>query len=614
MKINKRNVTQLLILFLSINLFANKPAQEIRIKGELKKWHKITLELEGPLISENDFPNPFLNYKLEATFTNGAKAYTIPGYFAADGNAAETSATAGNIWKVHFCPDETGKWNYEISFQTGKNIAVSDDARDIKSTSLHGKKGTFTIEETDKTGDDFRGRGRLKYNGTRYLQFAETGEYFLKGGADSPENFLGYIDFDNTYYGGNREHRKGESAPNLGLHAYEPHVGDWQEGDPQWQNGKGKGMIGALNYLASEEMNSVYFLTMNILGDGDDVWPYIDRNERYRFDCSKLDQWEIVFSHMDKLGLMLHVVLQETENETVLDAGYLDVQRKLYLRELVARFSHHLAITWNLGEEHFAVEWSPYGQTIEDTKKMASYLRAIDPYNSFIVVHTHSYEPHLSEYMNALLGFEYIEGPSVQVANANMSHEQTKKWINLSADSLHQWVVCLDEIGRADSGAIPDAVDPDHDRIRHQTLWGNLMAGGAGVEWYFGYKFAHNDLNAEDWRSRDILWDQTRHALTFFHEHLPFWEMQNADELVDNGYCFAKQDEVYVIYKPMNKSTSIDLSHTTGEFEVRWFNPKYGGELQISTKKKISAGSVVSPGLPPENPEADWVCLLKKKM
>ena len=59
------------------------------------------------------------------------------------------------------------------------------------------------------------------------------------------------------------------------------------------------------------------------------------------------------------------------------------------------------------------------------------------------------------------------------------------------------------------------------------------MAGGAGVEWYFGYSHPHDDLDAEDWRSRGAMWAQTRHALEFFHAHLPFWRMQEADALTD---------------------------------------------------------------------------------
>ena len=53
-------------------------------------------------------------------------------------------------------------------------------------------------------------------------------------------------------------------------------------------------------------MNSVYFMAMNVEGDGKDVWPWTSDAERYRFDCSKLAQWEIVFSHMDRCGIMLH--------------------------------------------------------------------------------------------------------------------------------------------------------------------------------------------------------------------------------------------------------------------------------------------------------------------
>ena len=89
----------------------------------------------------------------------------------------------------------------------------------------------------------------LKYVGKRYLQFTETGEYFIKGGADSPENFLAYADFDGTFDTGELK-RKGEAAGGKSIHRYGPHVRDWHTGDPTWKDGKGKGIVGALNYLA----------------------------------------------------------------------------------------------------------------------------------------------------------------------------------------------------------------------------------------------------------------------------------------------------------------------------------------------------------------------------
>ena len=104
------------------------------------------------------------------------------------------------------------------------------------------------VEESDKEPPDFRARGRLEYVGERYPRFAGDGTYFLKGGTDSPENLLGYADFDGT-----RDHDAESGRREAFLHRYEPHVKDWREGDPSWQGGKGKGLIGALNYLASGE-------------------------------------------------------------------------------------------------------------------------------------------------------------------------------------------------------------------------------------------------------------------------------------------------------------------------------------------------------------------------
>lgn len=612
---NKNSLIQLINILCAISLSAVScnSTNGVLISGEMKVWHTITFTFNGPETSEYDTINPFTDYRLDVEFTAEGKKINIPGYFAADGNASESSARSGNKWRVHFCPPSEGDWNYKVSFMKGRNIAVTDDSVTGQRCFMDGEVGTIKIDKTDKEAPDFRSKGRLQYDGTRYLKHAGSGQIFIKGGADSPENFLGYREFDGTYYGGNNKTRSGEAVPNSGLHLYEPHIKDWNTGDPQWRNGKGKGIIGALNYLSSKGMNSFYFLTLNILGDGEDVWPYTDRNERYRFDCSKLDQWEIVFSHADKLGIMMHFVLQETENECLLDCGYLDIQRKLYLRELIARFSHHLAITWNIGEEHHATLWSPYGQTYNDTKLMADYLRNTDPYDNFIVIHTHANKEQRIKDMTEYLGFINMEGPSIQCGNIDEIHEDAKYWINQSGSSNHQWVVCIDEIGQHWKGALPDAFDHGHDTIRHKVLWANLMAGGAGVEWYFGYRFPHSDLSCEDWRSRDKLWEQTRIALDFFHSYLPFSAMISSDELTKNknDYCFSKPGEVYTVYLPEGGSAEILLPE--GKYGVSWFNPRSGGSLKLGTVKQLNGSGFCSTGDPPEDKGKDWICLIRKE-
>lgn len=590
----KNTFTTILIFLLMIPaVFAQNKI--VRIDGELKKWHKITLNFEGEDLSEYGKTNPFLDYRLNVTFTNGSKQYKVPGFYAADGNAAETSAESGKIWKVRFCPDAIGEWSYKVSFRKGKAIAVSDKNDAGAPVDFDGVSGTFKIEKSNKKGADFRAKGRLSYTEKGYLQFQETKDYFLKGGADSPESFLGYFEFDQT-------------PPS---HKYEAHIQDWKSGNPTWQNGKGKSIIGALNYLHSKKMNSVYFLTMNVQGDGKDVWPWIDVNERYRFDCSKLDQWEIVFDHMDALGLMLHIVTQETENELLLDIGELKTQRKLYYRELIARFSHHLGVTWNLGEENGPLHWTPKGQTDKDREAMAKYIKSHDPYKGFVVLHTHANPKAQDLFLEPMLGNQDLDGPSFQTHHPKDIHEITKKWISKSTIAGKRWIACQDEIGPADKGALPDAVDPEHNEIRAEVLWSNLMAGGAGVEWYFGYKYAHNDLKCEDWRSRDILWNQTDIALDFFQKYLPFHEMKSADGLTDNehDFVFAKNGSVYAVYLSEVVETNIDLWGVTGKFDVRWYNPRTGGKLQKGSVRRVYGGKKVSIGMPPAK-EKDWVAIL----
>ncbi len=581
------------------------PAQktpDAPVSGELKKWHRVTLTLAGPETSENAEPNPFRDYRLRVTFSQGDRRCTIPGFFAADGNAAESGAESGNCWRVHFTPDAEGTWQWKASFRAGADVAVSEDPRAGKPVAPDGAEGTLQVAASDKQGRDFRARGALRYVGEHYLQFAESKEFFIKGGADSPENFLGYADFDGTRSTAPKKARKGEALPR-GLHQYKPHMRDWRSGDPTWRGGKGKGIVGAVNYLASQGMNSVYFLTMNVGGDGRDVWPWIEPDVRDRFDCSKLDQWEIVFSHMDREGIQLHVITQEQENDQLLDGGELGPLRRLYYRELIARFAHHPAVVWNLGEENT--------NTDAQRKAFCRYFAALDAYGHPVVVHT--FPGKYDQVYKPLLGDKTFYGPSLQMGNMQATHAETRKWVERSAAAGRKWMVCLDEIGPAHTGVKPDADDPGHDEVRHHALWGNLMAGGAGCEWYFGYKYAHNDLNCEDFRSRQAMWDQTRYALEFFQQHLPFPRMVPADELTEakDDFCLAAKGEVYAIYLPHGGGTEILLPE--GRFEVKWYDPRGGGELLDGPVRAVTGPGRRAVGKPPADAGKDWVVLVRKR-
>jgi len=575
------------------------------VSGDLKVWHKVTVTFDGPETSEDATPNPFRDYRLNVSFTHpeSGTSYTVPGFFAADGNAAETAAKAGTKWRAHFTPDLEGLWNFSASFRSGADIATSLDPAAGEAAEFDGATGSFQVGPSDASGRDFRAKGILRYTGEHHLRHAGNNEYFLKGGADSPENFLAYFEFDDTSDTGAR-FNEGENKEGEFVHHYAAHEQDWQNGDPLWQQTKGKGIIGALNYLAGKGMNSVYFLTYNIDGgDGKDVWMWTSPEVRDRYDCSKLEQWEVVFSRMDQLGLMLHVITQETENDSKLggSAG-LNPERMLYYRELVARFGHHPAVIWNEGEENNTSD--------ADRKEIARYIRELDPYDHPITVHTHNNRT--PEFYDGLLGDPNFEASSIQGRMENYNNDAIVMR-QRTADAGRKWAIFGDEQASADVGVMPDSDDPDHDIPRIQALWGNLIGGGSGVEWYFGYKHAHMDLNCEDWRSRDRMWDQTRHALEFFRAHLPFWEMAPDNSLgsgAKDARVLAKPGDVYAVQLPTGGGVRLNLGE--GDYSVRWYDPRAGGELQEGSVTNVQGPGVKPLGNPPAEPRKDWVVLVKK--
>ncbi len=600
------------------------------LSGELKKWHKITLEVQGPTLSETGATNPFTDYRLNITFTNGVHTYVVPGYFAADGDAGNSGATSGNVWKVHFTPDATGTWNYEVSFRTGSLIAIDDRPTVGTSVSGDGTTGSFSVAANDKSQPDLRAKGRLDYVNQHYLQWQETGEYYIKGGADAPENLLGYYGFDNTVdNGGTSNSLNGTSSfvsqgitynyNGDGLHHFDAHLNDWKTGDTDWGSGRGKRIIGAINYLASRGMNVFSFLTMNIGGDGQEVYPYVNynnnnapQNDRLVFDCSKLDQWEMVFAHGESLGMYLHFKTQETENDQLLDGGNLGNERKMYYRELMARFGHHLALNWNLGEENDI--WQELSDpTNAYVKSYAQYFYDNDPYHHHIVIHTYPGQQG-NVYTPCLGTASKLTGTSIQTDYAEV-HKQTLEWVGKSALTTRPWVVANDEQGSANDGVKPSGSGNNHDNIRKYTLWGNLMAGGGGVEYYFGYAWAHSDLNCEDWRSRESMWDYTKIAIDFF-AGLPVTEMVNENDLVGNSannnskYCFAKAGEVYVVYLPGGGTSNLNLSGQSATFDIRWFDTRNGGALQTGSVSSVTGGGTVGIGAAPSSTSSDWAVVL----
>ena len=191
-----------------------------------------------------------------------------------------------------------------------------------------------------------------------------------------------------------------------------------------------------------------------------------------------------------------------------------------------------------------------------------------------------------------LIGYPGLSGISLQ-SFPNMISSETRAWVRRSAQSGVKWVVSNDEQGPAQDGIVPDTVDPDHDIVRKQILWSNIMNSGGGVEYYFGYNHPNSDLTCEDYRSRGIVWNMTTYALSFFSKFsIPLWMMTESDNLLADtvtNECLAATDmSLIIVYLP-NGGEEFMSYLQTGESMIigkdndwtRWYDNTSGRILQI---------------------------------
>ena len=167
-------------------------------------------------------------------------------------------------------------------------------------------------------------------------------------------------------------------------------------------------------------------------------------------------------------------------------------------------------------------------------------------------------------------------------------HQVTRDFVTRSTNP--KWAVANDEIGPASWGAPVDGQTTGsgytQEEVRKYVLWGHLLAGGFGVEYYYGYSTGCSDLTCEDHRSRANLYEKTKYAIQFFDQIpnaiVPRLENLNASvnnpNHNQNRYCLGSDaDLFYLVYLHNGGSTTLNLpANGVGTYTVQWFNPRTG--------------------------------------
>jgi len=586
---NRRSVLTLLLLgiFVVGGLLIYLANQTIRTSEDAdaattvyKRWDEITLDFTGShtnLSQNSSNPNPFLDYRLTVIFTNGNKTYTVPGYFVGNG-----SGGAGNKWRSHFTADREGTWSYTVNFTSGSNVAVNGGGNPIGITP---SSGSFQVSGDSSSGGFYSNCGRLKYVGKHYLQCEKTGKSWIKGGTNSPENFLAGADTGNE-----------------------------------------ANIKSVIDYLSSQEVNSIYFLPNNIGGDGrGDTHPFafnytnvgaVTYDNLTHYNVARMNKWNEIFNYALKKGISLEFVLNETESENrELLGTTLTVQRKLYYRELVARFSHLPAVRWIVIEENVFSN--------DQLKSFAGYIKDTDPYDHPIAVHT---PVDSLDFYQGLIGNPNFDSASIQFYTIPGSPENasgfTETWRQKSLAADRPWVIDLDEaILKEDSrfGMTKDNMDD----LRRRVLYPGYFSG-ANISWYYGYE---QDLGMSLWKfqDREPMWKWMSAARRLLSEFPGIAEFKPGDELIVSQkhgggktqvyYDTGKTFLVYMAKTVNGENAKINLSSAAGkQLTMQWFNPRTG--LYDGSPQNITPSNSFVIGASPKaasGDREDWVVVFKSQ-
>lgn len=418
------------------------------------------------------------------------------GYFDGDGNAKLSGATAGNVWEFVYRPEAQGSYPYTWDFKHNGSTIQSGS-------------GTLVTN----------GFSRVRKNG-RY--FYRDGQVEYQFGVNSPENFLAYTGFDNTIDQG--------CIANF-LHNYSPHGG----------------IIGAINYLASKDVNSMFFILYNLNGDGCEVYPYNTPAITDQYDVSKLDQWQQVIQHADEQGIKLHLGLWEIENQN----NHNWTQRQSYMKEMVSRFGEY-NVLWMQGEEN--------GHSNSLRQDIANYIRSI---NDDAVVSIHNWPSQESSAWN-WTGLDVMANQTY----INNTNNKAKVWLNLYPNRAYYFT----EQMNASNGIKPTNSYNNNFDDPIESIWAPILGGACGTEWYFGYRHAHSDLNCENFASREGMYQFFTFAKNFM-SIVPVENMVSDNSKSNCLYTFYWQDD-FVGY--VENPTIVNVNTGSGNFEYRTMNAKTG--------------------------------------
>lgn len=330
----------------------------------------------------------------------------------------------------------------------------------------------------------------------------------------------------------------------------------------------------AVDFLAGKKVNNLLMVMVN--DDTYDVYPWVTKSDRMRFDLQRMRRWEAAISHMKSRGIIADLWFYSDDSAPLLPAAN-SLQEDTYFKYIIARFSGFSNVTWNLG-----LEYEEY-RTSSWVTARAQFVKDRDPFDHLIGVHR-------TDTAWPFAGNLHLDHTSLQ--SLGMSHSTLNSVIRQrrseTASAGRPIPIMFEEFYiEGSAGSL--------EQFR-QGIWAITLGGGfyksASLGWWIGTQYT----SALHFDVAKILYDR---IVT-----LPYWQMAPDNGVVSTGYALVKPGSHYLIYLPFGGSVDVNLSPVTGSITVEWYNPRTGSSVMGSIIQGGASRRLVAPDT------SDWVLQL----
>lgn len=514
--------------------------------------------------------------------------------FVADGDAANTGATTGNVWKARFIPPETGFWTYTVYMGVGDSLNMEFDTSPNSQYWSGGYiiQGNFFVKDSlVDHPSDFDKHGPLHYTNARYPRYQDGTWLYPITAVESRENRLAYTGFGDTTI----------SQDGINDHLFLDYAPHWQDTSiypetiPAWDT-TGGGLFGEASYLMSKSVSGISMVINNNAGQGKNVVPYLSHStpvlwehtaEQFNFDVVKLDRWEDYLDYLRQIGkgFVVEFDLWDDENSR----NFSNKSRGIYLNTVgAATFQWYPGSIVNLGENML---W-PFQQTegVDTLYKYILWAWNMCPYGGqypYIVTSgAWANQIGYDAVYSPLIGFTAFSGPSLTVNNP--VNTSVIRDLHDSTITSNQWMISVDNNLPSNFATLRDGQvgyygsnSYDQLDIIDHWMWGSHFMQA----WKVSYTYDNiEDRQLEDHRVRENLFNLSANQADFWQSAgFPwYFATYGGDSLcgVEGHHVLAWEDSSFLYYHTGPSGQDFKIKVLLGEVYSMWTFDTYTGNWQ----------------------------------